>query len=35
MGKVLVEPKNINIFASCLRDKHFKTFSNLSPRQHG
>lgn len=24
-----------NIFASCLRNNHFETFSNLSPRQHG
>ena len=27
----MVESKNINIFAACLRDKHNKTFSNLSP----
>lgn len=27
----MVEPKNINIFASCLGDKHFKTFSNIKP----
>lgn len=26
-----MESKNINIFAVCLRDKHNKTFSNLSP----
>jgi hypothetical protein len=30
-----VEPKNINIFASCLGDKHNKHSVTLSPRQHG
>nr|DAZ49821.1 MAG TPA: hypothetical protein [Caudoviricetes sp.] len=31
----MVEPKNINIFAVCLRDKHFKHSVTFSPRQHG
>lgn len=26
-----MEQKNINIFASCLRDKHFETFGNIKP----